>query len=163
MEKTTVYIYSSDVHGPVMCILHIRRTQTEIWETKKFHKTFEPALNNSRDFLVDFVIRHPVLVALLSPSLSPTNLPPRWLALPFWLVKHQPPTPTILLTNVRGLETQMCLGSLGKFIIFLTFLYTVLNGFLLLAMSMQRQQMASTSCQHQRGPAVTPWQQSNRL
>jgi len=99
----------------------------------------------------------------LSPSLSPSNLPPQWLALPFWLVKHQPPTPTLLLTNVRGLETQMCLGSLGKFIIFLTFLYTVLNGFLLLAMSMQRQQMASTSCQHQRGPAVTPWQQSNRL
>ena len=67
MEKTTVYIYSWDVHGPVTCILRIRRSPTE---KKKFHKSFEPALNNSRDFLVDFVIRHPVLAALLSPTLS---------------------------------------------------------------------------------------------
>ena len=58
-----------------------------------FSKSLEPALNNSRDLLVDFVIRHPVLAALFSLSPSTYHLNrPQWLALPFQHIKHQTPT-----------------------------------------------------------------------
>ena len=83
-----------------------------------------PALNNSRDHLVDFVIR---LTQPQCDSLyhSPSNLPPK--AGPLVLTRQTPtPTPFVdeqLRAWDRELETHPCLGSLGKFISLTFFIY----------------------------------------
>ena len=99
-------------------------------------------------FVILFSLHHSLSLPQLTTSIGLNGWPCRF---DTSNTKHQPPTQ--LPMNVRGLKTQTCLGPLGKFMLFLSFLYCT-KWILLLA-------MADTSCQHQHRPTVTPTQDRN--